>query len=138
MSADSLALAATQAPSFLSLMLRLLLMLALLSAGLWTLRWLKARRPGPPAGERPLEILSAISLGTRRQAVLLRVSGRVLLLGLGEGGVRTLGRFSGVEADELIARAGRGPHPFQLRFFEARRRAEATEVGAHERPVDAP
>lgn len=122
MPADSLAHFGAQAPSLASLLLRLLLTLALLGGGLWLLRRLR-RRPGSPADDRPLEILSAISLGTRRQAVLLRVSGHVWLLGLGEGGVRTLGRFSGSEAQDLIARAGRGPHPFQLRFFEARQRA---------------
>jgi flagellar biogenesis protein FliO len=123
METDSLALAASAGPSWLSLLLRLLLLAALLGGALWLLRRLKAGQRGLPGDERPLEVLSAVSLGARRQAVLLRVAGRVLLLGLGEGGVRPLGTFTSAEAEELIARAGRGPHPFALRFFEARRRA---------------
>ncbi len=125
MAADSLALVASDGPGWLGLIFRLFLSLGLLAGGLWTLRWLKARRPAGTADERPMEILSALSLGTRRQAVLLRVSGRVLLLGLGEGGIHLLGRFNGPEADELIARAGRGPNPFHLRFFEASQRQAA-------------
>lgn len=126
MPADTLTFSASTAPSFLALVLRLLLVLVLMAGGLWTLRWLKARRPVTLQDERPMEVLSAVSLGARRQAVLLRVSGKVWLLGLGEGGVRPLGRFSGAEAEEIIARAGQGPHPFHLRFMEAFRREGAT------------
>jgi len=139
MPADSLGLAGLEAPSFLSLVLRLLLLLVMLGGGLWVLRRLKARRPALGREERPMEVLSAVSLGPRRQAVLLRVSGRVWLLGLGEGGVRPLGRFSGAEADELITRAGQGPHPFQLRFMEAwRRGGDATGKTPGDTGRDAP
>lgn len=123
MGADSLAaLYAADGPGWFSLLARLLFTVLLLGAGLWVLRWLKARRPAGAVDERPMEVLSALSLGTRRQAVLLRVSGRVLLLGLGEGGISCLGRFSGEEAEALIARAGQGPNPFQLRFLDALKR----------------
>jgi flagellar biogenesis protein FliO len=124
MDPDSLALYGSQSPSMLGLLFRLCLTLGLLGGGLWLLRWLRSRRPLGEVDERPMEVLSALSLGTRRQAVLLRVSGRVLLLGMGEGGIHLLGRFQGPEAEELIARSGRGPHPFHRRFFEATQRAE--------------
>ncbi len=127
MPADTLYYSAASAPSFFSLILRLLLLLVFMGGGLYALRWLKARRPATLQDERPMEVLSAVSLGARRQAVLLRVSGKVFLLGLGEGGVRPLGRFSGEEADELIARAGQGPNPFHLRFMEAFRKGESTQ-----------
>lgn len=128
MAPDSLALYASDGPGWLGLIFRLAFTLALLGGGLWGLRWLKARRPAGGQDVRPMEVLSALSLGTRRQAVLLRVSGRVVLLGLGEGGIHLLGRFHGSEAEELIAQAGRGPNPFQLRFFEALQKHAAPPV----------
>jgi len=130
MAADSLAvLYAADGPGWFSLLARLLFTVLLLGAGLWVLRWLRSRRPAGSVDERPMEVLSALSLGTRRQAVLLRVSGRVLLLGLGEGGISLLGRFSGEEAERLIARAGQGPNPFQLRFLDALKRQDPPDSG---------
>jgi len=117
--ADSLAaLGSAPAPGLGWLALKTALLLGLLLAALWALaRWRPRLRS--PGGGRPLEVLSALSLGPRRQAVLLRAGGRVLLVGLGEGGPRTLGRFSPAEAEQLIAQAQGGARPFRARMVEA-------------------
>lgn len=120
LAADSLAgapAAAAAAPMAL-LALKAALLLALFALAAWGLRRLKPRLKAG-GGDRPLEVISALSLGPRRQAVLLRAGGRVLLLGLGEGGVRPLGRFDGDEAEQLIALAQGGARPFRVRMAQA-------------------
>lgn len=115
---DSLALASAPAAPLAMLAVKAALLLALFGLAAWALRRFRPRLRSA-GGDRPLEVLSALSLGPRRQAVLLRAGERVLLLGLGEGGVRTLGRFSPAEAQALVARAQSGETPFRVRMAQA-------------------
>ena len=60
----------------------------------------RRRKPGSP--RRPLESLQAMSLGPRRQLVLLRAADRVLLLGVSDGGIRSLQTWKDEDAERVI------------------------------------
>ncbi len=80
----------------------------------WVLRlgrdYLHTRvKPGSP--RRPLESLQALGLGPRRQLLLVRAADRVLLLGISDGGIRSLQTWKGEEAEAVI-RDCRGGGPF--------------------------
>jgi flagellar biogenesis protein FliO len=114
------------------LLIKAMVAFALLALLYWILMLArKGRLPGfksPLSSRRPMKVLSALSLGQRRQAVLLQVSSRVLLLGLGEGGVRTLGRFDGVEAEQLVELCDGDSLPFKVHLARGRRaEAEGTD-----------
>jgi flagellar biogenesis protein FliO len=120
--ADSLGLltgldtAATASSSLTALALRSLMLLLLLVSAIFLVRHFLGKRLTATASSRPMEVLNALSLGPRRQVMLLRVSGRVLLVGAGEGGLRTLARFDGEEAGELLKSLGRNPSSFGSQF----------------------
>ncbi len=98
-------LAATEwpdSPGLEALGLRALLLLLLLGALLWGLRWLQTRRLGGVPAARRLQVLEALSLGGRRQLALVRAGERVLLLGISDHGVRQLERFGEDEARALV------------------------------------
>lgn len=116
--ADVMAMSET-GPGLTSLFLRALLLLVMLVLIALAIRFLQQRRLKSTGTSRPMEVLSALPLGQRRQAVLLRVSGRVLLLGVGEGGIRTLGRFHGADAESILRASGREPAGFQIKMEEA-------------------
>jgi flagellar protein FliO/FliZ len=78
------------ASSALRVPLALLLVIALVLGAAWVLRRLTGT---PTGGSQRMQVLSQLSLGTRERAVLVRVSGQDLLLGVAAGSVRTLHVF---------------------------------------------
>lgn len=56
------------------------------------LGWLAKRMPGMQrgAGNAQLKVVASVALGPRERAVVLDVGGQQLLVGVGQGGVRTL------------------------------------------------
>jgi flagellar protein FliO/FliZ len=85
------AAAATTTSTALRVPLALLLVIALVLGAAWVLR----RLTGAPAGSsQRLQVLAQLSLGTRERAVLVRVAGQDLLLGVAAGSVRTLHAFT--------------------------------------------
>jgi flagellar protein FliO/FliZ len=79
------------ASSALRVPLALLLVLALVLGAAWLLRRLTGAQVG--ATQR-MQVLAQLSLGTRERAVLVRVGGQDLLLGVAAGSVRTLHAFA--------------------------------------------
>jgi flagellar protein FliO/FliZ len=86
--------AAPQAPvlpgptgGLLRLALSLALVLGAVVASAWLMRRLRGFSGG---GSRAIEVLAQASLGARERAVLVRVGGHELLLGVASGSVRTL------------------------------------------------
>ena len=72
-------------------LLRVSVALLIVLAAVLCTAWLARRVRGlTAAGNGGLEILSQLPLGARERAVLIRVGDRQLLLGVGNGGVRTL------------------------------------------------
>ena len=119
--ADSIQMAAeygSRSEAMIVLMIKVSVVFALMFLFYWLLKLAKkGQLPGfktALSARRPMKVLSALSLGQRRQAVLLQVSGRVLLLGLGEGGIRTLGRFEGSEAEHLVEMCDGDDLPFKV------------------------
>ena len=109
--------AAPQAPvlpgptgGLLRLALSLALVLGAVVASAWLMRRLRGFSGG---GSRAIEVLAQASLGARERAVLVRVGGHELLLGVASGSVRTLlvlGDTVAVAADAAeSAAAGAGP-----------------------------
>jgi flagellar protein FliO/FliZ len=60
-------------------LLMLVVVLALIPASLWVMKRLQTMRPG--GASRQLEIIDQLPLGPRERVVLVRVHGRVLVLG---------------------------------------------------------
>nr|WP_133501807.1 flagellar biosynthetic protein FliO [Lysobacter terrigena] len=56
------------------------------------LGWLAKRMPGMKAGggSSQLKVVASVALGPRERAVVLDINGQQLLVGVGQGGVRTL------------------------------------------------
>ena len=72
-------------------LLRVVLALALVLAAVVACAWLMRRLRGIGGGSsRAIEVLAQASLGARERAVLVRVGGHELLLGVASGSVRTL------------------------------------------------
>ena len=72
-------------------LLRVVLSLALVLAAVVACAWLMRRLRGiGGGGSRAIEVLAQASLGARERAVLVRVGGHELLLGVASGSVRTL------------------------------------------------
>jgi flagellar protein FliO/FliZ len=72
-------------------LLRVALSLALVVGAVIASAWLMRRLRGIGSGGHPaIEVLAQASLGTRERAVLVRVGGHELLLGVAAGSVRTL------------------------------------------------
>lgn len=72
-------------------LLRVVLSLALVLAAVVGSAWLMRRLRGVGGGDgRAIEVLAQAALGTRERAVLIRVGGHELLLGVAAGSVRTL------------------------------------------------
>jgi flagellar protein FliO/FliZ len=90
-------------------LLRVLLSLALVLAAVVASAWLMRRLRGLGAGDsRAIEVLAQASLGARERAVLVRVGGHELLLGVASGSVRTLlvlGDSIAIAADAAAQRA---------------------------------
>jgi len=68
--------------------LALAMVVALIFLARYLLRRLGSR--GAAGGARPIEIVARVSLSARQQLVLVRLGGRLLLLGAGTDGIRTL------------------------------------------------
>lgn len=62
-------------------LLMLLLVLALIPLVLWTLKRLQNFQP-PGGGPRALEVAAQLALGARERVVLVRVPGKLLVLGV--------------------------------------------------------
>jgi flagellar protein FliO/FliZ len=71
--------------------LALLLVIALVLGAAWLLRRLTGAQTG---NTQRMQVLAQLSLGTRERAVLVRVGGQDLLIGVAAGNVRTLHAFS--------------------------------------------
>ncbi|THF64448.1 flagellar biosynthetic protein FliO [Pseudothauera rhizosphaerae] len=74
----------------------LVVVIAILLATLWALK----RLSGPRGAVGQLRVLGATSVGPRERVVLVELGKKVLVLGVGQGNVRTL---HVMEADELPA-----------------------------------
>ena len=84
------AASATAAPSLTGLS-QVGLSLMLVLAAIFGLAWIARRfRVGQRVGEAQIQILSDVSLGNRERAVLVRVCGTRLLIGVAPGMLRTL------------------------------------------------
>jgi flagellar protein FliO/FliZ len=83
--------AASTASSALRVPLALLLVIALVLCAAWFMRRMLG---GSALQAQRIQVLAQLSLGTRDRALLVRVGGQDLLLGVGAGGVRTLHAFS--------------------------------------------
>lgn len=70
-------------------LLMLVVVLALIPVSLWAMKRLQTLRPGGAA--RQLEIIDQLPLGPRERVVLVRVQGRVLVLGATAQQVTLLG-----------------------------------------------
>ena len=70
-------------------LLMFLAVLAMIPGSLWLMKRLQTLRPGAPA--RQLEILDQLALGPRERVLLVRVQGRVLVLGTTAQQVTLLG-----------------------------------------------
>ncbi len=86
-------------------LLMLVVVLALIPASLWVMKRLQTIRPGGAA--RQLEIMDQLPLGPRERVVLVRVHGRVLVLGATAQQITLLG-----EAPD--------PHPATVPFPQVR------------------
>jgi flagellar protein FliO/FliZ len=75
------------------------------------LGWLAKRMPGLQrgAGNAGLKVVASVALGPRERAVVVDVGGTQLLLGVGQGGVRTLHTL---DAPLPAADASATPSPF--------------------------
>jgi flagellar protein FliO/FliZ len=90
-------------------LLRVVLSLALVLGAVVASAWLMRRLRGiSGGGNRGIEVLAQASLGARERAVLVRVGGHELLLGVASGSVRTLlvlGDSVAIAADTAARRA---------------------------------
>ena len=75
------------------------------------LGWLARRMPGMQRGAAAsnLKVVASVSLGPRERAVVVDVGGTQLLVGVGQGGVRTLHTLA---APLPVAEASNTPSPF--------------------------
>jgi flagellar protein FliO/FliZ len=100
------------ASGMVRMMLALGLVLALVFAAAWVMRRLRVAQGQSAHG---IQIVSQVSLGARERAVVIRVAGRDLLLGVAPGNVRTLlvieptGEQSAVLVDTSVAESGNRP-----------------------------
>jgi flagellar protein FliO/FliZ len=78
---------------------------------IFALGWLAKRMPGfqRGAGASSLRVVASVSLGPRDRAVVVDVGGTQLLLGVSQGGVRTLHTL---DAPLPVAEAPSAPSPF--------------------------
>ncbi|HEX9109488.1 MAG TPA: flagellar biosynthetic protein FliO, partial [Longimicrobiales bacterium] len=76
--------------------------LALLAYALHRLRLL-ARLPGPRRARLPMEVVGRVALGQRQGLAAVRVGERVLVVSVGDGGVRQVAE---VEAQALVGDGG--------------------------------
>ena len=74
-------------------LLMLVVVLGLIPASLWVMKRLQTLRPAGAA--RQLEVVDQIALGPRERVVLVRVHGRVLVLGATAQQVTLLGEADG-------------------------------------------
>jgi len=77
-----------EGPSFMPMVLALVVVLGLLGAAVWVLR-----RAGiaPRAGSQQLRIVTQLALGPRERVLIVEAGDRWWLLGVGAGGVTRLG-----------------------------------------------
>jgi flagellar protein FliO/FliZ len=85
--------------------LMLLVVLALIPLVLWTLKKLQTFRPG---GARALELAAQLPLGARERVVVVRMGGRLLVLGVTPQQVSLLAEAN---AADLPPAAGRPSEP---------------------------
>jgi flagellar protein FliO/FliZ len=113
--------AATTASSALRVPLALLLVIALVLCAAWFMRRLVG---GNALQSQRIQVLAQQSLGARERALLVRVGGQDLLLGVGSGGVRTLHAFiTPVETPAVAAPAPAASGDLATSFREILRRS---------------
>ena len=56
----------------------------------WAWRWVRGLRVGVRGGNRVLEVVETMSLGGRRQLMLVRCEGKKFLVGCGGDSVQTI------------------------------------------------
>ncbi|HZF68976.1 MAG TPA: flagellar biosynthetic protein FliO, partial [Gemmatirosa sp.] len=80
---------------------------AVLALLLVTLRALHRFAPHAGAGRSrlPLEVVQRLPLGPKQGIAVVRVGGRVLAIGVGEGGVRPLAELEGADRDAVLTQA---------------------------------
>lgn len=89
--------------TLLGVILALLFVLALAAAVIWLLRQLQDRQSGARRGApdgHALQFLRALPVGPRERAVLVRVDGERLLLGVAAGSVTLLARLPAAAPDD--------------------------------------
>lgn len=87
------------------------------------LRWAAGRGLGVAGRGRAIAVLDRVALDARRSIVVVRVPGRLLLLGVGENGAPTLL----TELDEGAWPAEEAPSPSEFRNLLAKIRGPRTD-----------
>jgi flagellar protein FliO/FliZ len=94
-------------------LMMLLLVLAMIPAALWVLKRVQTIRPA--GQERQLELIAQLPLGARERVVMVRVQGRVFVLGATTSQVNLLAE---VDAAAALAAAPVGLHPAPQGFAQ--------------------
>jgi flagellar protein FliO/FliZ len=98
-------------------LLMLLLVLALIPAVLWVVKRMQTLRPA--GAFRQLEVLEQLPLGTRERVVLVRVHGRVLVLGATAQQLSLLAEIDGAGLAAHVAAAQPAAFPSPAASFAA-------------------
>ncbi len=94
------------APSYGAALLRVLFTLAALCAGAWCVARAASRKGLGRAKGRHLELIERVPLDGRQTLYLVRVAGKLLLVGGGDAGLSTLATL-----DDDALREDEGPKP---------------------------
>jgi flagellar biosynthetic protein FliO len=103
----SIVVDAPSTSTYVFALLQTLVVLAVVCVLAWyVLRW-GARRMGGISTNKTIEVLEATSLDVRNRLFLVRVRGKILLLGAGEHGVTALHEFADISVSvrETVASA---------------------------------
>ncbi len=87
------------ASGMVRMMLALCLVLALVFAAAWLMRRMRVAQGQSAQG---IQVISQVSLGARERAVVIRVGGRDVLLGVAPGNVRTLLVIEPTDASQSV------------------------------------
>jgi flagellar biosynthetic protein FliO len=96
------------APSYEAALLRVVFTLAALCAGAWWFTRIASRKGLARTRGSHLEVIERVPLDGRQTLYLVRVAGKVLLLGGGDAGLTTLATL---DADALAESAREGTTP---------------------------
>ena len=97
---------------FAELIIGLAIVIILLILTLWVLKYISRMRfPGP--GAEPIQVLSTRYLEPKKAIALVRIGGRVFVIGIAEQALTTLGELSPEQASTLHLDAQQNPQVFQ-------------------------